>query len=252
MKDLNILVPIKRVIDYNVKIRVKDDLSGVFTENVKMSPNPFDEIALEEALRLKEKGFAKSITAVTIGDKKCEDVLRYGFAMGADFAIHIFNEKPIFSMQVARILAKIVKEKNINLVIIGKQAIDDDAGQTGQILSGILNWSMATFASKVEAKENSFDVTREVDGGLETLNVQIPAIITTDLRLNTPRFVALPNIIKARAKPIEIINLDSLSIDTSSTLKVLKTQSPKKRSAGVKVKTVDELIEKLKNEAKVL
>ncbi|MFN5351489.1 MAG: electron transfer flavoprotein subunit beta/FixA family protein [Alphaproteobacteria bacterium] len=246
MSKLNILVPIKRVIDYNVKIRVKDDLSGVVTDNVKMSPNPFDEIALEEALRLKEKGFADAITAITIGEKKCEDVLRQALAMGADFAIHVLYDKPLFSLQAAKILKKIIEAKNFNLVITGKQAIDDDANQTGQILAGILNWPQATFASKVQVEGETLQVTREVDGGLETLSLAIPAVITTDLRLNTPRYVALPNIIKARSKPIEVINPETLQISLNSHLKILKTEAPVKRKAGIKVKSVDELITILK------
>jgi len=246
MSKLNILVPIKRVIDYNVKIRVKDDFSGVVTDNVKMSPNPFDEIALEEALRLKEKGFADAITAITIGEKKCEDVLRQALAMGADFAIHVLYDKPLFSLQAAKILKKIIEAKNFNLVITGKQAIDDDANQTGQILAGILNWPQATFASKVQVEGETLQVTREVDGGLETLSLTIPAVITTDLRLNTPRYVALPNIIKARSKPIEVINPETLQINLNSHLKILKTEAPVKRKAGIKVKSVDELITILK------
>lgn len=246
MSKLNILVPIKRVIDYNVKIRVKDDLSGVVTDNVKMSPNPFDEIALEEALRLKEKGFADAITAITIGEKKCEDVLRQALAMGADFAIHVLYDKPLFSLQAAKILKKIIEAKNFNLVITGKQAIDDDANQTGQILAGILNWPQATFASKVQVEGETLQVTREVDGGLETLSLAIPAVITTDLRLNTPRYVALPNIIKARSKPIEVINPETLQINLNSHLKILKTEAPIKRKAGIKVKSVDELVTILK------
>jgi electron transfer flavoprotein beta subunit len=246
MSKLNILVPIKRVIDYNVKIRVKDDFSGVVTDNVKMSPNPFDEIALEEALRLKEKGFADAITAITIGEKKCEDVLRQALAMGADFAIHVLYDKPLFSLQAAKILKKIIEAKNFNLVITGKQAIDDDANQTGQILAGILNWPQATFASKVQVEGETLQVTREVDGGLETLSLSIPAVITTDLRLNTPRYVALPNIIKARSKPIEVINPETLQINLNSHLKILKTEAPVKRKAGIKVKSVDELITILK------
>ena len=246
MSKLNILVPIKRVIDYNVKIRVKDDFSGVVTDNVKMSPNPFDEIALEEALRLKEKGFADAITAITIGEKKCEDVLRQALAMGADFAIHVLYDKPLFSLQAAKILKKIIEAKNFNLVITGKQAIDDDANQTGQILAGILNWPQATFASKVQVEGETLQVTREVDGGLETLSLAIPAVITTDLRLNTPRYVALPNIIKARSKPIEVINPETLQINLNSHLKILKTEAPIKRKAGIKVKSVDELVTILK------
>ena len=246
MSKLNILVPIKRVIDYNVKIRVKDDFSGVVTDNVKMSPNPFDEIALEEALRLKEKGFADAITAITIGEKKCEDVLRQALAMGADFAIHVLYDKPLFSLQAAKILKKIIEAKNFNLVITGKQAIDDDANQTGQILAGILNWPQATFASKVQVEGETLQVTREVDGGLGPLSLSIPAVITTDLRLNTPRYVALPNIIKARSKPIEVINPETLQINLNSHLKILKTEAPVKRKAGIKVKSVDELITILK------
>ena len=249
---MRILVPVKRVVDYNVKIRVKADGSGVELANVKMSMNPFDEIAVEEAIRLKEKGIATEVVAVTIGEKKCEETLRTALAVGVDRAIHVLTDARVEPLAAAKMLQAIVGRENAVLVIAGKQAIDDDANQTGQMLAGLLGWPQATFASKVEIAGGEATVTREVDGGLMTVAVKLPAVITTDLRLNEPRYAKLPDIMKARAKPLVVLNPDELGVDLSPRVTVLKLQEPTKRKGGGKVKNVAELVDKLRNEAKVI
>jgi electron transfer flavoprotein beta subunit len=249
---MKILVPVKRVVDYNVKIRVKPDGSGVDLANVKMSMNPFDEIAIEEALRLKEAGKATEVIAVSIGPAKAEETLRTALAMGADRAILVEADTLVEPLAVAKILKAVVGEENPDLVILGKQAIDDDANQTGQMLSALLGWSQATFASKVEIGEGSADVTREVDGGLQTISVKLPAIVTTDLRLNEPRYASLPNIMKAKKKPLDKKTTADYGVDIAPRLEVIKTEEPGGRKAGVKVGSVAELVDKLKNEAGVL
>jgi len=243
---MKILVPVKRVIDYNVKPRVKTDGSGVDLANVKMSMNPFDEIAVEEAVRLKEKGAATEIVAVSIGVAKAQDTLRTALAMGADRAILIQTDAEVEPLAVAKILAKIVEEEAPGLVILGKQAIDDDSNQTGQMLAALTGRPQGTFASKVEVEGGSVKVTREVDGGLETVSLQIPAIITTDLRLNEPRYASLPNIMKAKSKPLANKTPADLGVDIGPRLTTLKVVEPAKRAAGVKVADVDELVGKLK------
>ncbi|MDB5477620.1 MAG: electron transfer flavoprotein subunit beta [Alphaproteobacteria bacterium] len=249
---MKILIPVKRVIDYNVKIRVKSDQSGVELDNVKMAMNPFDEIAVEEAVRLKEQGKATELVAVTIGPAGAVEQLRTALALGVDRAIHVPADAMIEPLNVAKILAKIVEKENPDLVLLGKQAIDDDANQTGQMLAALLDWPQATFASKIEMNGGDFSVTREIDGGLETLSLTLPAIITTDLRLNTPRYAALPNIMKARQKPIESITPDSLGIALQNRLTVIKVTEPGKRKSGIKVADVAELVRRLKEEAKAL
>ena len=249
---MKVLVAVKRVVDFNVKIRVKPDGSGVDLANVKMSMNPFDEIAVEEAVRLKEQGKATEIAAVTMGDAKCQDVLRTALAMGADRAIHVVTDAPIEPLAVAKLLAKIVEKEQPQIVFLGKQAIDDDSNQTGQMLAALLDWPQGTFASKVEMKDGSVEVTREVDGGLETVSLTLPAIITTDLRLNQPRYATLPNIMKAKKKPIEELKPDALGVDVLPRLSVMKVEEPAKRSGGKKVGSVAELVKKLHEEAKVI
>jgi len=246
------LVPVKRVVDYNVKVRVKSDGSGVETANVKMSMNPFDEIAVEEAVRLKEAGVVSEIVAVSIGTSACQETLRTALALGADRAILVETSVETQPLAVARVLEKLVGKEQPQLVIMGKQAIDDDFNQTGQMLAALLGWSQATFASKVAIEGEGAQVTREVDGGLETLAVKLPAVITTDLRLNEPRYVTLPNIMKAKKKSLETLTPEALEVDVTPRLKTLKVVEPPKRSAGQKVKSVEELVEKLKNEAKVI
>jgi len=249
---MKILVPVKRVVDYNVKIRVKPDGSGVDLANVKMSMNPFDEIAIEEALRLREAGKATEVIAVSIGPAKAEETLRTALAMGADRAILVEADTLVEPLAVAKILKGIVGEESPDLVILGKQAIDDDANQTGQMLSALLGWSQATFASKVEIGDGSANVTREVDGGLQTISVKLPAIVTTDLRLNEPRYASLPNIMKAKKKPLDKKTAADYGVDIAARLEVIKTEEPGGRKAGVKVASVAELVDKLKNEAGVL
>jgi Electron transfer flavoprotein, beta subunit len=249
---MKVLVPVKRVVDYNVKIRVKSDGSGVELANVKMSMNPFDEIAVEEALRLKEAGKASEIVVVSIGPSKAEETLRTGLAMGADRAVLVETEDAVEPLAVAKILKGVIEAEQPGLVITGKQAIDDDSNQTGQMLSALLGWAQATFASKVEIGDGSAKVTREVDGGLQTIEVKLPAVVTTDLRLNEPRYASLPNIMKAKKKPLDKKTPADFGVDTTPRLKVLKTEEPGGRKAGVKVKTVAELVDKLKNEAGVL
>ncbi|NCP11400.1 MAG: electron transfer flavoprotein subunit beta/FixA family protein [Sphingomonadales bacterium] len=243
---MKILVPVKRVIDYNVKPRVKADGSGVDLANVKMSMNPFDEIAVEEAIRLKEKGPAEEIIAVSIGPAKATETLRTALAMGADRAILIQTDEDVEPLAVAKLLAKVVEAEAPQLVILGKQAIDDDSNQTGQMLAALLGWGQGTFASKVVLEGDSVDVTREVDGGLETVKLKLPAIVTTDLRLNEPRYASLPNIMKAKSKPLDQKTPEDYGVDIASRLTTLKVVEPPVRQAGIKVADVDELVAKLK------
>ncbi len=243
---MKILVPVKRVVDYNVKIRVKADGSGVELANVKMSMNPFDEIAVEEALRLKEAGKATEVVVVSIGPAQAAETIRTGLAMGADRGILVKVDGVVEPLAVAKLLKKVVEQEAPSLVILGKQAIDDDCNQTGQMLAALLGWGQGTFASKVELGADSVDVTREVDGGLQTVSLKLPAIITTDLRLNEPRYASLPNIMKAKKKPLDETSAEALGVDVSPRLKVLKTAEPAGRSAGVKVANAAELVSKLK------
>ena len=249
---MKVLVAVKRVVDFNVKVRVKADNTGVETANVKMSMNPFDEIAVEAAVRLKEAGTATEIVAVSCGVQACQETLRTALAIGADRAILVETNEELQPLAVAKLLKAIVAKEAPGLVILGKQAIDDDANQTGQMLAALLDWPQAVFASKVELGEGSARVTREIDGGLETLEIKLPAVVTTDLRLNTPRYATLPNIMKAKKKPLEVVKPADLGVDPAPRLKTLKVVEPGKRKAGVMVKDVAELVEKLKNEAKVL
>ncbi|MFN7114787.1 MAG: electron transfer flavoprotein subunit beta/FixA family protein [Alphaproteobacteria bacterium] len=249
---MKILVPIKRVVDYNVKIRVKSDQSGVELANVKMSMNPFCEIAVEEAVRLKEKGLATEIVAVSIGPAQAQETLRTALAMGADKAILVQTDTAPEPLAIAKILQKLVAQETPQLVILGKQSIDGDNNQTGQMLSALLGWGQATFASKVEKDGDALKVTREIDGGLETLSVKLPAIVTTDLRLNEPRYASLPNIMKAKQKPLATVTPADLGIDVTPRITVLKVSEPPVRKSGIKVKDVAELVDKLKNEAKVI
>jgi len=249
---MKILVAVKRVIDYNVQIRVKEDGSGVVTDNVKMSTNPPDDNAIEEAVKIKEAGKASEIIAVTVGEEKAQETVRKALAVGADRGIHVKVDSILEPLAVSKILKKIVEKENPDLVFMGKQAIDDDCNQTGQMLSSLLNWPQATFASKIEIKDKKLEVTREIDEGLETIEINIPAIVTCDLRLNEPRYASLPNIMKAKKKPIEQINASDLGVDTSPRIEHIKVEEPPKRKAGIKVKSVAELVQKLKNEAKVI
>jgi electron transfer flavoprotein beta subunit len=243
---MKILVPVKRVVDYNVKIRVKADGSGVDLANVKMSMNPFDEIAVEEALRLKEAGKATEVVLVTIGPAKADETLRTGLAMGADRGILVKTDDTVEPLAVAKILAKIAADEQPGLIILGKQAIDDDSNQTGQMLAALLGWGQGTFASKVQLADGSVDVTREIDGGLQTVSLKLPAVVTTDLRLNEPRYASLPNIIKAKKKEVAVKAPSDYGVDVSPRLEVLKTAEPPVRKAGVKVGSVAELVAKLK------
>jgi electron transfer flavoprotein beta subunit len=245
---MKILVPVKRVVDYNVKIRVKSDGSGVELANVKMSMNPFDEIAVEEALRLKEKGLAAEVVIVSVGASQWAETIRTGLAMGADRGILVKTDKTLEPLAVAKILRAVVEEEKPGLVILGKQAIDDDCNQTGQMLAALTGWPQGTFASKVAIEGEDLLVTREVDGGLQTVKLKLPAIVTTDLRLNEPRYASLPNIMKAKKKPIDEKTPEGYGVDVAPRLEVLKTTEPAGRKAGVKVKTVGELVDKLKNE----
>ena len=249
---MKVLVPVKRVVDYNVKVRVKSDGSGVDTANVKMSMNPFDEIAVEEAVRLKEKGVATEVIAVSCGDAKCQETLRTALAIGADRAILVHTDAELQPLAVAKLLKAVVDKEQPQLVILGKQAIDSDNNQTGQMLAALTGYGQGTFASKVEVSGDSVAVTREIDGGAQTVSLKLPAIVTTDLRLNEPRYASLPNIMKAKKKPLEVLTPDALGVSTASTNKTLKVEAPAARSAGIKVKSVAELVEKLKNEAKVI
>ena len=249
---MKILVPVKRVVDYNVKVRVKKDETDVELDNVKMSMNPFDEIAVEEALRLKEKGVASEVIAVSIGLPEVQETIRNALAMGADSGIFVNCTSTLEPLSVAKILTSICNKIKPDLVIMGKQAIDDDMNATGQMLSAMLNWGQATFASKLEIQDKKIIVGREIDGGIENIEVNLPAIVTTDLRLNEPRYASLPNIMKAKRKPIDEMKVEDLNIDIEPRLEILKVEEPKSREAGIMVKSVDEMIEKLKNEAKVI
>ena len=249
---MKILVPVKRVVDYNVKIKVKNDNSGVDLENVKMAMNPFDEIAVEEAVRLKEKKLCDEITAISIGSAKSEETLRTALAVGVDKGILVETEEEVQPLEVAKILKEVVKKNNPDLVLMGKQAIDDDSNQTGQMLAALLGWPQGTFASKLEINGKKINVTREIDGGLETLGMELPAIITTDLRLNEPRYASLPNIMKAKQKPVEKITPNDLNVEIKQRLKTLKVTEPPKKTPGIKVDSVQELISKLHEEEKVI
>src|SRR5437588_7959530 len=249
---MKILVPVKRVVDYNGKVRVKSDGSGVDIANVKMSMNPFDEIAIEEAVRLKEKGAATEVIAVSCGVTQCQETLRTAMAIGADRAILVETSEELQPLAVAKLLKAICHKESPQLIIMGKQAIDDDSNQTGQMLAALLGWPQATFASKVELAAGSAKVTREVDGGLETVSVKLPAVVTTDLRLNEPRYVTLPNIMKAKKKTLEVLKPDALGVDVAPRLATLKVVEPAKRKAGIKVADAKALVEKLRNDAKVI
>src|SRR5919206_4422619 len=249
---MKVVVPVKRVVDYNVKVRVKADGTGVELGGVKMSMNPFDEIAVEEAVRLKEKGVATEVIAVSCGVQQCQETLRTAMAIGADRAILVLTEEELQPLAVAKLLKALVEKESPGLIILGKQAVDDDCNQTGQMLAALTDLPQATFASKVEVLEGKARVTREVDGGLETVEVTLPAVVTTDLRLNEPRDVTLPNIMKAKKKPLEVIKPDAPGVDVAPRLKTVKVSEPGKRKAGVMVKDVSELVDKLKNEAKVI
>jgi electron transfer flavoprotein beta subunit len=249
---MKVLVTVKRVVDFNVKIRVKADGSGVETANVKMSMNPFDEIANEEAIRLREAGKASEVVAVSLGEAKCQETLRTALAMGADRAIHVQTDAELQPLAVAKLLKAIVEREQPGLVILGKQAIDDDSNQTGQMLAALLGWPQGTFASKLEFADGGLQVTREIDTGLEKVALGLPAIVTSDLRLNEPRYASLPNIMKAKRKPIDVLTPDELGVDIAPRLKILKVEEPPRRQSGVRVSSVAELVGKLKNEAKVI
>jgi electron transfer flavoprotein beta subunit len=249
---MKILVAVKRVVDFNVKVRVKADGSGVETANVKMSMNPFDEIAVEEALRLREAGTATEVVAVSCGAQACQETLRTALALGADRAILAETDVELQPLAVAKLLRAIAQKESPRLVILGKQAIDDDCNQTGQMLAALLGWPQATFASKLRIEGEKASVTREVDGGLETISIRLPAVVTTDLRLNEPRYVTLPNIMKAKKKPLEVVKPDALGVDVAPRLATLKVEEPSKRKAGVKVPDAKTLVQKLRNEAKVI
>ena len=251
-KNLKILVPVKRVVDYNVKVRVKSDNSGVELDNVKMSMNPFDEIAVEEALRLKEKGVATEVIAISIGVSQVQETIRNALAMGADSGIFVEVNETLEPLNIAKIISSIAKKENIDLMILGKQAIDDDMNATSQMVAALLNWPQATFASKIEIDDKIAKVSREVDGGIENIQVTLPAVISTDLRLNEPRYASLPNIMKAKKKPINQIKVEELRIDIKQRLDILKVEEPSKRQSGIMLKTIEELVDKLKNEAKVI
>ena len=249
---MKVVVPVKRVIDFNVKVRVKADRSGVETANVKMSMNPFDEIGVEEAVRLKEAGKATEVIAVSIGPAACQETIRTALAMGADRGIHIETDAELQPLAVAKLLKAVVAKESPGLVILGKQAIDDDSNQTGQMLAALLSWPQGTFASQLSFKDGGLEVTREVDGGLETVMLKLPAVITTDLRLNEPRYASLPNIMKAKKKPIDKLTPAALGVDVTPRLATLKVEEPPKRKGGTKVKDVAELVDKLRREAKVI
>ena len=249
---MKVLVPVKRVVDYNVKVRVKSDKSGVELDNVKMSMNPFDEIAVEEALRLKEKGIATEVIAISIGPTQVQETIRNALAMGADSGIFIEATNNLEPLNIAKIISSVAKKESIDLMILGKQAIDDDMNATGQMIAALLGWPQATFASKVEISDKKAVVSREVDGGIENIEVALPAVISTDLRLNEPRYASLPNIMKAKKKPINQIQVDGLNLKIEQRLDILKVEEPTKRQSGIMLKTVEELVDKLKNEAKVI
>ena len=249
---MKILVAVKRVIDYNVQVRVKEDGTGIVTDNVKMSSNPPDDNAIEEAVKIKETGKATEIVAITVGEEKSQETVRKALAVGADRGILVKVDGIVEPLAVAKILQKVVDKEKPDLVFMGKQAIDDDCNQTGQMLSALLNWPQATFASKIEIKDKVLEVTREIDEGLETIEVNVPAIVTCDLRLNEPRYASLPNIMKAKKKPLEILTAMDLGVDTNPRVQQIKVEEPPKRKAGIKVANVAELVSKLKNEAKVI
>ena len=249
---MKILVAVKRVIDYNVQIRVKEDGSGVVTDNVKMSTNPPDDNAVEEAVKIKESGKATEVIAVTIGEEKAQETVRKALAVGADRGIHVKAEGILEPLMVSKLLQKVVDKEKPDLVLMGKQAIDDDCNQTGQMLSALLNWPQATFASKIDVKDNKLEVVREVDEGLETIEINLPAVVTCDLRLNEPRYASLPNIMKAKKKTIDLLSASDLGVDISPRIQQIKVEEPPKRKAGIKVANVAELVQKLKNEAKVI
>ena len=249
---MKILVAVKRVVDFNVKVRVKSDQSGVHTADVKFSMNPFDEIAVEEAVRLKEQGTASEVVAVSIGVSQCQETIRTALAMGADRGIHIQTDAEIEPLAVAKLLKAVCDKEQPQLVIVGKQAIDDDCNQTGQMLAALADWPQGTFASKVMVASGEVAVTREVDGGLETVSLRLPAVVTTDLRLNTPRYTSLPNIMKAKKKPIETLSVDALDVDVAPRLVTVKVEEPPQRQGGRKLASIAELVDKLKNEAKVI
>ena len=249
---MKILVAVKRVIDYNVQIRVKEDGTGIVTDNVKMSTNPPDDNAIEEAVKIKEAGKTTEIVAVTIGEEKAQETVRKALAVGADRGIHVKVEGVVEPLAVAKILQKIVDKEKPDLVFMGKQAIDDDCNQTGQMLSALLNWPQATFASKIDIKDNKLEIIREIDEGLETIEVNVPAVVTCDLRLNEPRYASLPNIMKAKKKPIDQMTAADLGVDATPRVQQIKVEEPPKRKAGIKVSSVAELVQKLKNEAKVI
>ncbi len=249
---MKVLVAVKRVVDFNVKVRVKADESGVETANVKMSMNPFDEIAVEEAIRLQEAGHVEEIVAVSLGPAQCQETIRTALAMGTDRGIHVTSDSELQPLAVAKLLQAVVERENADLVILGKQAIDDDSNQTGQMVAALLGWSQATFVSKVDLGEGTAEATREVDGGLETIRVKLPAVITTDLRLNEPRYASLPNIMKAKKKTIDVLEVADLEVDVTPRLATLKVVDPPRRQAGIRVASAAELVEKLRNEAKVI
>jgi electron transfer flavoprotein beta subunit len=249
---MKVLVAVKRVIDYNVKIRVKADKTGVETANVKMSMNPFDEIGVEEALRLREAGIATEVIAISLGVAQCQETLRTALAMGADRGVHVVTDAELQPLAVAKLIKAVVEKEKPELVILGKQAIDDDCNQTGQMLAALLGWAQGTFASKLKREGDRLYVTREVDGGLETVNLKLPAVVTTDLRLNEPRYASLPNIMKAKKKPIEQLTPEALGVDVTPRLVTLKVEEPTKRQGGRKVASVAELVDKLRNEARVI
>ena len=249
---MKILVAVKRVIDYNVQIRVKEDGTGVVTDNVKMSTNPPDDNAVEEAVKIKEAGKATEVVAVTIGEEKAQETVRKALAVGADRGIHVKADGTLEPLAVSKLLQKVVEKEKPDLVFMGKQAIDDDCNQTGQMLSALLNWPQATFASKIDVKDGKLEIVREIDEGLETIEVNIPAIVTCDLRLNEPRYASLPNIMKAKKKPVDQLNASELGVDISPRVQQIKVEEPPKRKAGIKVANVAELVQKLKNEAKVI
>ena len=249
---MKVLVPVKRVVDYNVKVRVKNDNSGVELDNVKMSMNPFDEIAVEEALRLKEKGIATDVIAISIGSSQVQETIRNALAMGADSGIFVETTEVLEPLNIAKIISSIAIKEKFDLLILGKQAIDDDMNATGQMIAALLDWPQATFASKIEIKEKKAIVSREVDGGIENIEIRLPAVISTDLRLNEPRYASLPNIMKAKKKPINQITIEDLNINIQNRLDILKVEEPAKRQSGIMVQNVEELVDKLKNEAKVI
>ena len=249
---MKVLVAVKRVVDFNVKIRVKADGSGVETNNVKMSMNPFDEIAVEEGVRLRESGKATELVAVSMGGQACQETIRTALAMGADRGIHVKTDVELQPLAVAKLLKAVAAKESPDIVILGKQAIDDDCNQTGQMLSALMGWAQGTFASKIELKDGAIDVTREIDGGLETVTLKLPAVVTTDLRLNEPRYASLPNIMKAKKKPIDAVTPEELGVDAKPRLTTVKVSEPPRRQAGAKVGSVAELVSKLKTEAKVI